>query len=283
MRVVSSKGSVDELQHERRRIGLALLAALAALLVHWFGQGRGLSAWLPALAALLLMVAAGRALLPSGVLALQRGLPSVIALRGLLAAAFATSEIYIPLQLIEQRGLSPTGAGMVLTAGALTWAAASWLQGRLPDSLPRERILALALTIMAVGIALLGISVGSSLPLAVVIFGLGLTGFGIGLSFPQLSALTLKLAPVDAQGGSVSSLQLSDALTTTAAMAVSGGLFNALHGATPTQAYQAIFALAFVLASAGVWAGLRVSPLAGLRAQESKGPGLRAEGPAKRR
>lgn len=254
----------DTPPRERRRTGLALLAGSAALLVHWYGQGRGLSAWLPALCALLLMAAAGRSLLPPGVLRLRRGLPSVIALRGLVAAAFATSEIYIPLQLIEQRGLTPTGAGMVLTAGALTWAGGSWLQGRLPDTLPREPILAAALAIMALGIALLGFSVGSTLPLAVVVVGLGLTGFGIGLSFPQLSALTLKLAPANAQGGSVSSLQLSDALTTTAAMAVSGGLFNALHGTTPTHAYQAIFTLAFVLAGVGVWAGLRASPWPGL-------------------
>jgi MFS family permease len=253
----------------RRRVGLALLAAIAALLVHWLGQGRGISVWLPAAAALMLMAAAGRALLPKGVLSLRRGLTSVIALRGLLAAAFVTSEIYIPLQLIEQRGLTPTQAGMVLTVGALTWAFASWLQGRLPDALAKERILAFALTTMALGIALLGLSVGSATSLAWVVVGLALTSFGIGLSFPQLSALTLKLAPADAQGGSVSSLQLSDALTSTAAMAISGGVFNALHPVSASQAYQAIFALAFGLACVGIWAALRVE----------QGPGLRAQGP----
>ncbi len=159
----------------------------------------------------------------------------------------------------------------MLTVGALTWAFASWLQGRLPDALARERILAFALATMALGIALLGLSVGSATPLVLVVAGLALTSFGIGLSFPQLSALTLKLAPAGAQGGSVSSLQLSDALTTTAAMAVSGGVFNGLHPISPSQAYQAIFGLAFGLACVGVWAALRVEP----------GPGHRAHGPGK--
>jgi MFS family permease len=255
-------GATGTTTDQGRRVSLAVLAAVAALLVHWFGQESGASAWLPALGALALMAVAGRALLPGGVLRLRRGLASVIALRGLVAAAFATSEIYIPLQLIEQRGLSPTQAGMILTVGALTWAFASWLQGRLPDTLARERILSLALTTMAAGIAVLGLSVASGASLLAVCAGLGLTSFGIGVSLPQLSALTLKLAPAGAQGGSVSSLQLSDALTTTAAMAISGGVFNALHPVSPSVAYQAIFALAFALAAIGIWAGTRVAPKA---------------------
>ena len=64
-------------------------------------------------------------LLPAGTLTLRRGLPSVIALRGIAAAAFFACEAYLPLLLQRERGLSPSWAGAVLSLGALGWFAGS--------------------------------------------------------------------------------------------------------------------------------------------------------------
>ena len=49
---------------------------------------------------------------------------------------------------------------------------------------------------------------------------------GIGLSFPMLSVLLLKLSPPDEQGANTSALQLSDALTSSAALGLAGLLFD---------------------------------------------------------
>ena len=44
-----------------------------------------------------------------------RGLPSVIVLRGLMGAAFVQADVFIPLLLTRERGLSPAAAGVTLT------------------------------------------------------------------------------------------------------------------------------------------------------------------------
>ena len=50
-------------------------------------------------AALVLLVACARHLLPTGTLRLGRGLPSVIAMRGIAASAFFAAEAFLPLLL----------------------------------------------------------------------------------------------------------------------------------------------------------------------------------------
>jgi hypothetical protein len=51
-------------------------------------------------------------------------------MRGVLAAAFFGAEAFIPLMLVQERGLRPGTAGLVLTGAALGWATGSWYQGR---------------------------------------------------------------------------------------------------------------------------------------------------------
>lgn len=252
--------AVGDRQASRRRLWLALSAALAATAVHQFSQDHTVLAWTLAALALLAMTVLGARLLPPGVLRMRRGLPSVIALRGLVAAAFATTEIYIPLLLNQQRGYSATEAGLVLTAGALSWSLGSWWQARLPEDVDRGPKIALGMAVMAVGITLVAAMVAPPVPVAVGVFGLILTGLGIGMVFPQLSVLTLQLAPQRGQGQSVSALQICDALATTAAVAVGGALFTWLLLWLPAQAYLAIFGLALLLAAVGIWGGFRVRP-----------------------
>ena len=49
---------------------------------------------------------------------------------GCFAGAFFGAEVFVPLLLVEQRGLATTLAGASLTGGALTWSLGSWYQGR---------------------------------------------------------------------------------------------------------------------------------------------------------
>jgi hypothetical protein len=64
-------------------------------------------------------------LLPTGTFRVTSGLPAVIALRGLVAAAGFGAEVFLPLMLTRERGLTPAFAGLVLTVSALSWTAAS--------------------------------------------------------------------------------------------------------------------------------------------------------------
>src|SRR5215218_3162185 len=96
----------------RRGRRLAAVAAAAGLaVVQWSLQD------LPrapvALAGLLLLGL--RVLLPAGTAAVRRGVPAVVAFRGLLAGAFFSVESLVPLTLTLLHGFSATAAGLPLT------------------------------------------------------------------------------------------------------------------------------------------------------------------------
>ena len=61
--------------------------------------------------AALLVVVTLPGLVPPGALRLARGLPSLVAVRGLFTGTFAGAEAFIPLMLVEHRGITPAVAG----------------------------------------------------------------------------------------------------------------------------------------------------------------------------
>ena len=71
--------------------------------------------------------AAAWRLLPAGSLRAAPGLPSVVALRGLVAAAFATAEVFMPLALTHDHGWTLLQAGWALSTGAVFWSGGSAL------------------------------------------------------------------------------------------------------------------------------------------------------------
>ena len=93
-------------------------------------------------------------LLPPGALRFARGLPTVVVLRGVFAGAFFGAEVFVPLLLVEQRGLATTLAGASLTGGALTWSLGSWYQGRPNCRFSRTQLVTVGLVLVAVGIAI---------------------------------------------------------------------------------------------------------------------------------
>lgn len=100
-----------------------MLAAAGAGLLQYAGRlvgDRLLGAELAVVVAVLLGMGVPR-LLPTGTFRLGRGLPTVMALRGLLAGAFFGAKAFLPLMLVQQRALATTLAGASLTGAALTW------------------------------------------------------------------------------------------------------------------------------------------------------------------
>ncbi len=224
------------------RVGWAGLAAGGALLLHGASQG----GWVWAVLGGGLAALAAQRLLPAGSLRAAPGLPAVVALRGLIAAAFASAEAFIPLLLTREHGWSLAQAGGVLSAAAVLWSVGSAVQARVPGDAGRQRLLTGGFTLAALGLAGVGAPLLLPVSMAWVIGGWALVGGGIGLAFPMLSVLTLKLAPPGQQGQAASALQLSDALTSSLALAACGLLFNRSAGA----AYGPVMALALMLAIA---------------------------------
>ncbi|MGO1073271.1 MFS transporter [Lysobacter sp. CA199] len=245
--------------HEQTtRLLWALLTTVSLLALHYGGQQRDWTAllWLlPATAALAL--SASR-LLPAGALRAARGLPTVVSLRGIGAGAFFMTEAYIPLLLSQERGLSATWAGLVLTLGAVGWSTGSWFRGRTTQARAPQRFLQAGMAMIALGIAAIAALIDAHTPLAVGVAGWVIAGLGMGLIYPTLSVLMLELSPPERQGVNSSALHLGDAIYTATALAIGGSLFAALLSRSHTWAYVCGFAIAFALALLGLALAARV-------------------------
>ncbi|QOY62989.1 MFS transporter [Lysobacter sp. H21R4] len=243
----------------RQRLGLAGGAAGSALLLSYAGQQRGWVALGLMAIALAGLLASMLRLLPTGTLRAARGLPTVIALRGIASAAFFGTEVFLPLLLTRERGLSPTFAGMALTVGALGWSLGSWNRGRMHAPAP-ERVLQAGMALMLVGVLGVSAAVLPWVPLAVGVVGWIVAGVGMGTVYPSLSILTLELSPPERQGANASALQLCDALFTATMLAVGGSLFALLLGRSTLAAYLAGFAITVSVAVLGLALAPRVLP-----------------------
>ena len=223
----------------------ALLASAGALMLHGASQQRGAGAGLLFGAGLVAAFLAARRLLPAGTLAAARGLPAVILLRGFIAAAFASAEAFLPLLLTGHFGWSLTQAGIALSAGAVTWSIGSAVQARVHGDAARRRLLPAGFALAAAGLlVVMAPVVAAALPSGLALAGWIVVGLGIGLSFPMLSVLLLKLSPPASQGANSSALQLSDALTSSAALGLAGLLFD-----PATRQVLPVLLMAFALAA----------------------------------
>lgn len=234
----------------RRGVVLAALgAAVGVPALSWASQHIGAPGTAVAGAAVLVLVPALRHLLPHGMFRARRGVPAVIASRGLLAGVFFTVNSYLPLMLNDTHGWSLTAAGMPLIAGSLGWSAASAWQGRHPD-LPRATLLRVgfcALTLGTAGLLLVAPSWGS--PWLAAPFW-AIAGIGMGVGFSAVSYLLLQQSAIGSVGVNSSAAQIADQLTT-ATMIGLGGALLALLG-SPATALPILLAVLAVLAVSGV-------------------------------
>jgi MFS family permease len=234
-------------QHASQRMRWAWVAALGSLCLSLSASAGALAPVAVLLALCALAFAAAR-LLPPGTVQLARGLPTVIAMRGMNASAFFLCEAFVPLWLHQERGWSITAAGLALTGGALSWSIGSHLQSRIVDESHRRAWLRRGCLMLCIGIACSGFTVLNMLPSWMLVIGWSIAGLGTGVSLPMLGVLTLKLAPHAQQGTYSSALQLCAALGTGAALAAGGLMFSLIYETTSTLAYASVFMLAALLA-----------------------------------
>ena len=238
------------------RIGWAIVAATAVLALTLLSEVQSVGGLLAATAAILTIVAV-RPLLPRGTLLARRGLPSVILLRGLAASAFFGAEVYLPYLLIDHYRFSPTLAGLALTLGALAWAGASWVQGRMSLRLshPMSTTIGSSLVLAAIGSAF--ITALLTLDPMVAIAGWVLGGAGMGLMYPRLSTMTLALSTSENQGFNSSALAIGDSLGSALSLATTGIVFAAF--AASGSSFAAVFAFAGLIAVLAIVVSPRVT------------------------
>jgi MFS family permease len=204
----------------------------------------------------LLLVPGLRALLPPGTFRASRGLPAGLAVRGLVAFSFFGTEAFVPLGSGELRGVSPTQAGLALTAGAVGWVSAAWLQDRLEarrGAAGRPAVVGAGFLVLAAGIAIVSAVLLTSLPVTLVPLGWVVAGAGIGLSFNAGGLVCIAAARKGEEGQVAAQLQLAEALSTAAGTGFGGALMASLlrSGGSPRQAHGAVFAVTFAAALFG--------------------------------
>ncbi|WP_167133781.1 MFS transporter [Arthrobacter sedimenti] len=227
--------------------------------------------------ALVLLAAAGivvvlivlPALLPKGTLVLARGLPSIIATRGIVNVAFFGVEAFIPLMLVSSRGIDPGTAGLTLSAAALGWSAGSFVQARV--TFGRQWLLVAGSSVLSLSLGGFVLATAVEAPLWVLVVAWGVSGSAMGMALSSASVLVLKLSAESEQGRNSAALQISDQLGGVVGTAGAGALFALLHdpsnpGHVPT--FVAIWLALWVFTAAGIVSGLR-----GARFSDA-GPGL---------
>lgn len=260
LRVPPTTGSPDPLPRSRF---VAAGGVAAAVVVVSSAGSAGPWRWLVAAAAVAGLVLAVRPLLPAGTFAAHRGVPATVALRGLLAATFFSTEVYLPLMLHERFGLALWLAGATLTAAALAWASASAVQGRLGPRLPHGRAVRIGTVLLLVGVlvqaAVAAVSPPAAVAGAVSALGWACAGAGMGLGYPRTTVLVLEQSPAGAEGAGSAALTISDAAGGGTAVALTGLVFGALGTVSGWAAFAGTLPLCAALAVLALLTARRVS------------------------
>jgi MFS family permease len=245
---------------DRHRLVQVVLLVVGVALVLVAGTGVPVAGAVPlAVVGVAVAVRALGRLLPVGTFRLAAGVPATVAVRGLLTASFFAADAYLPLMVVDGRGAATWVAGAALSAVALSWAGAAWVQARVIERVGPRRLDRTGFALLLVAVALLaGVAQGLPVGLAVLAWTIG--GFAIGLAYAPLSVTVLGSAPPGQEGAASAALQLSDTLGVVVGTGV-GGWVVALgdhRGWAVADATTVVFALALCVALGGLAASGRL-------------------------
>lgn len=240
---------------DRARLPLAIQVAAGAGLVT-----AGLTAAEPLPTATLIGIGlpigivALRRLTPPGTLRAQPTLPAAILLRGLLTFMFFAVDAFVPLALVEWRGISLTESGIALTTATIAWTAGSWTQARGSARWSSYRFVQAGFGVALVGLAGFMLVLRQDVSWLVAIPTFALAGFGMGLAYSPTALIVLREASPESQGSASSALSLTDSL----GMALGTGVAGAIIAASVRASGQPVpgLAIAFAVALAVGLGGL---------------------------
>jgi MFS family permease len=230
---------------------LAVILLIGGLTMLQFMSGRaGHETWQVVAAgiafALSVIAVSTRWLMPRGFLVAKRGLPAVIALRGLVAASYFSTEVFIPLAL-QNRGVSVTMSGLILGSACVMWFAGSSFQGSASMGWSRSRFLLFGFTtlVMATLILPFAVLVPSSDRTAALATAAvwSFAAFGVGVIYPTLGVLLLEDSTSYAADSA--SLQMSDSLGVIVGTAIAGAFLTAasVQGSPNSNVFSIIWLL----------------------------------------
>jgi MFS family permease len=221
--------------HVARDLVLATLLAIAVVGIAASEELPTWAGWIAAAVGVVAAVILFRPLLPRGTLTAARGLGATVLMRGVIAAAYFSTEVRLPYLLQAHYGLAPWQAGLILTVGAVAWGGSSVLLARWGDRIHPTRALVIGAALLAAGIALQLVTAATTPPLtvALVVSGVGwvMSAFGMGAAYPQISTMMLRASTPADQGFNSSALSNLESVAGATAIAIGGLVFAAAGGA----------------------------------------------------
>ncbi|WP_295698176.1 MFS transporter [Lapillicoccus sp.] len=199
------------------------------------------------------VVAAARVLLPVGSLRASCGIGGIIALRGLLSAAFLGIGGFLPLILTTLHHQPPTVAGISLSVTGVMWSLGSAIASRLAEH--PGLLLHMGFGALSLGLAGASLLVWTSLPIGFGLAGWGVAGLGIGLTSSTLSVLTMTVSDDTNQGRHNAGGQMAASMASALFYAGAGAVLAVL-GTSGRLGFEVVTSAAVVLALLGL-AGAR--------------------------
>lgn len=240
--------------------GFALAVGAAAIQV----AGQQLS-WLALVVGFvgvaLLIIGLPRAM-PRGFWKFGAGLAALVAVRMVVPGTFFTTESFLPLMLLETRGVEVVISGFVLAVGAVGWVLGSVLQAR-SGWLRRDQKILLGAMLATVGVGL--VAVIAWIP--PIWFGFAalawaIAGVGMGLITASTAVAVMNLSPSVEMGRNSSSLQVGENLGAALCLAIGGTIFAALDAtSSPSATFGWPFVVLTGVALLGVLLALRIGPV----------------------
>ncbi|WP_339203925.1 MFS transporter [Paenibacillus sp. FSL K6-3182] len=210
-----------------------------------------------------------RKLLPTGTLLFRRGMPAILATRGLFFAAYVSTQNFLVLALIDIKGINPAHAGLIVASAALSWCLFAYLQGRWDtedQGRGRNRRIILGVLLLTIGFALVVWIPNVTVALAVM--GQIIAGIGMGLSHPTSGAVAFAHTSEDGAGETSANLQFADSFTPGVVIGIGGAILVVSQAAGMTMQSGLIVTMGFnlLLILMSLFASIRISskkPMAG--------------------
>ncbi|BBI30958.1 MFS transporter [Cohnella abietis] len=172
-----------------------------------------------------LMVQPLRKLLPAGTLTLRRGLPSVLATRGLFFAGYVSTQNFLVLALTDIKGLTADTAGLIVASAAISWSVVAILQARwdaADNGRGRNARIVIGILLLVVGFTT--VFWIPAVNIAIAVIGQVIAGIGMGLAHPTSGAVAFSNIGKGGSGEVSASLQFADSFTPGVIIGVGGAI-----------------------------------------------------------
>jgi len=158
-------------------------------------------------------------IVPAGTVIARRGPPAAALCAFLLSMSFAAMDSYVPLMLIEIRGMTVTAAGLTISVAALTWALGSWWQSHVVGRRSHGWLVMIGALVFLLGVGVAALVLHGA-PLVLIAVAWMLAGFGMGVAFPSIPLAVMAGVQEGAEARGLAPTLLMDTL----GIAVGAGL-----------------------------------------------------------